>query len=140
MPRIMSELTPPCQRQQYAGDPIVTETPGGKVRRVIALCVLLAACHTPGASEEPQPVKIEVWEVANGTPCEAAVLISSYGGQPVQKLGTVPSGGTQSFYVMSTLLKGNAVWAVPLEADGTSLCQNNQNFMKKVVVRKVATQ
>lgn len=106
------------------------------MRRVIVLCGLLAACHAPSGAK-PDAVRVETWEVKNDSPCDAPVRIQTYGGEQVQKLGTVPAGTTQSFNVFSTLMKGNAVTATPIEPDGTSLCRNNQNLRSKVLVRKL---
>ena len=109
------------------------------MRRVIALCGLLVACHAPGGGK-PEAVRVETWEVKNGTPCDAVVSINTLGGQLVRKLGTVPTGTTEFFDVFSNLTKGNAVSAWPLEPDGTSLCRNNWDLVRKVVVRKLASQ
>jgi hypothetical protein len=106
--------------------------------RAIILCGLLAACHAP-AGDPPQPVQIETWEVTNGSPCDAHVQIRNYTGQLVQKLGIVAPETSQTFRVLSTLTRGNSVSAVPVEADGTSLCRNNQNLEKKVIVRKLSS-
>jgi|SRR5687768_3180896 len=106
------------------------------MRRVIALCGLLAACHPP-AGAAPGTVRVETWEVKNESPCDAPVRIQTYGGQLVQSLGTVPAGTAQSFNVFATLMKGNAITATPVEPDGTSLCRNNQNLLSKVIVRKL---
>ena len=104
------------------------------MRRAIVPCGLLAACHAPGA--KPNSAVVESWEVKNDSPCDAPVRIQTYGGELVQRLGTVPAGTTQSFDVFSTLMKGNTVTAYPVEPGGGS-CQNNPLYESKVVVRKL---
>ena len=108
------------------------------MRRVIALCGLLAACHASGGAK-PLAFGVETWEVKNDTPCDAPVRIQSYGGQVVRSLGTVPAGTTQFFEVHSTLMKSNYISAYPIEPDGR-VCRNNQNFDKRVTVRQVVSQ
>ena len=100
------------------------------MRRVIVLCGFLAACHAPAGSK-PEPVRVQTWEIKNGSPCDAPVRISTYGGQLVQSLGTVPAGTTQFFQVFSSLTKGNSVSADPIEPDGR-LCRNDWNILKRV--------
>jgi hypothetical protein len=97
--------------------------------------VSLAACHASGGAK-PRNFGVQTFEVKNDTPCDAPVRVQTYGGELVMRLGTVPAGTTQSFDVLATLIKGNSVTADPLEPDGT-LCRNNPNFWKRVVVRKL---
>ena len=108
------------------------------MRRPIALCWLLAACHSAGGVR-PQASQLETWEVVNGSPCVAHVRIATSGSDLVQRVGTVPAWTTQSFDLMSTLTHGNSVQAVPVEPDGKSACRNDLSLLKKVVVRKVAS-
>lgn len=106
------------------------------MHRAIVLCGLLAACHAT-SGDPPEPIRIENWEVTNGSPCDAHVRILNYTGQLVQNLGIVAPQASQTFRVLSTLMKGNGIDAVPLEPDGRSLCRNNQNLQRKVTVRQL---
>ena len=106
------------------------------MRRAIVLCGLLAACHASG-SARPEAARVDTWEVANGSPCEARVRVADFRGRLVQNLGTVGAGATRSFQVPSILTRDYVVSAMPLEPDGKSLCGNHQNLVRMVVVRKL---